>query len=74
MPVTLTISAESVEEFDTFLARFARSGAVAASAIMPEIAHTPAAQEAAAAADYPARPGWYLRARNPRCTAGRQRY
>lgn len=47
MPVTLTISAESVEEFDTFLARFARSGAVAASAIMPEIAHTPAAQEAA---------------------------
>lgn len=51
MPVTLTISAESVEEFDTFLARFARSGAVAASAIMPEIAHTPAAQEAAAAAE-----------------------
>lgn len=36
MPVTLTISAESVEEFDTFLARFA---------------HTPAAQEAAAAAE-----------------------
>lgn len=51
MPVTLTISAESVEEFDTFLARFARSGAVASSAIMPEIAHTPAAQEAAAAAE-----------------------
>ena len=51
MPVTLTISAESVEEFDTFLARFARSGAAASSAIMPEIAHTPAAQEAAAAAE-----------------------
>lgn len=51
MPVTLTISAESVEEFDTFLARFARSGAVASSAIMPEIAHTPAAQEAVAAAE-----------------------
>lgn len=51
MPISLTISAESVEEFDTFLARFARSGAVAANAIMPEIAHTPAAQEAAAAAE-----------------------
>ncbi len=51
MPVTLTISAESVEEFDTFLARFARSGVVAASAIMPEIAHTPAAQEAVAATE-----------------------
>lgn len=51
MPVTLTISAESVEEFDTFLSRFARSGAAASSAIMPEIAHTPAAQEAAAAAE-----------------------
>lgn len=51
MPVTLTISAESVEEFDTFLSRFARSGAAASSAIMPEIAHTLAAQEAAAAAE-----------------------
>lgn len=51
MPVTLTISAESVEEFDTFLARFARSGAVASSAIIPEIAHTPAAQEAVAVAE-----------------------
>lgn len=51
MPVTLTISAESVEEFDTFLSRFARSGAAASSAIMPEIAHTPAAQEAAAATE-----------------------
>ena len=51
MPVTLTISAESVEEFDTFLARFARSEVVTSSAIMPEIAHTPTAQEAAAAAE-----------------------
>lgn len=51
MPVTLTISAESVEEFDTFLSRFARSGAAASSAIMPEIAHTSAAQEAAAATE-----------------------
>jgi hypothetical protein len=49
MPVTLTIHAESVEEFDTFLQRFSRSGATAA--IMPEIAHTPAAQEAVAAAE-----------------------
>lgn len=49
MPINLTISADSVQEFDTLLARFARPGA--AAAIMPEIAHTPAAQEAAAAAE-----------------------
>lgn len=49
MPINLTISADSVQEFDTLLARFARSGATAA--IMPEIAHTPAAQEAVAAAE-----------------------
>lgn len=47
MPINLTISADSVQEFDTLLARFARPGA--ADAIMPEIAHTPAAQEADAA-------------------------
>ena len=47
MPIRLEIHAESVSEFDELIARFARSGAVAASAIMPEIAHTPAAQEAA---------------------------
>lgn len=51
MPIRLEIHAESVSEFDELIARFARSGAVAASAIMPEIAHTPAAQEAAAAAE-----------------------
>lgn len=49
MPINLTISADSVQEFDTLLARFARSGATAA--IMPEIAHTPAAQEAVAAVE-----------------------
>lgn len=49
MPINLTISADSVQEFDTLLARFSRSGATAA--IMPEIAHTPAAQEAVAAAE-----------------------
>lgn len=49
MPINLTISADSVQEFDTLLARFARPGATAA--IMPEIAHTPAAQEAVAAAE-----------------------
>lgn len=48
MPINLTISADSVAEFDTLLARFARSPS---TAIMPEIAHTPAAQEAAAAAE-----------------------
>ncbi len=47
MPINLTISADSVQEFDTLLARFARPGA--ADAVMPEIAHTPAAQEAVAA-------------------------
>lgn len=52
MPINLTISADSVQEFDTLLARFARSGATAA--IMPEIAHTTAAQEAVAVAE-PAR-------------------
>ena len=51
MPIRLEIHAESVSEFDELIARFARSGAVAASAIMSEIAHTPAAQEAAAAAE-----------------------
>lgn len=51
MPIRLEIHAESVSEFDELIARFARSGAVASSAIMPEIAHTPAAQEAAAAAE-----------------------
>ena len=54
MPINLTISAESVQEFDTLLARFARTGVLSA-AIMPEIAHTPAAQEAVAAE--PAKPG-----------------
>lgn len=49
MPINLTISADSVQEFDTLLARFARSGATAA--IMPEIAHTSAAAEAVAAAE-----------------------
>lgn len=49
MPINLTISADSVQEFDTLLARFSRSGATAA--IMPEIAHTPAAAEAVAAAE-----------------------
>lgn len=53
MPINLTISADSVQEFDTLLARFARPGA--ADAIMPEIAHTPAAQEAVATE--PAKPG-----------------
>lgn len=47
MPIRLEIHAESVEEFDTLIARFARSGATAA--IMPEIAHTEPAKEAAAA-------------------------
>lgn len=49
MPIRLNIEAESVEEFDKLIARFSRSGATAA--IMPEIAHTPAAQEAVAAAE-----------------------
>lgn len=44
MPINLTISADSVAEFDTLLARFARPGSN--TAIMPEIAHTAAAQEA----------------------------
>jgi hypothetical protein len=43
MPIRLSIEAETVEEFDTLLARFARSGEV--SPIMPEIAHTAAAAE-----------------------------
>ena len=47
MPIRLEIHAESVSEFDELIARFARSGAVAASAIMPEIAHTSAAAEPA---------------------------
>ena len=47
MPINLTISADSVQEFNTLLARFARPGA--ADAIMPEIAHAFAAQEAVAA-------------------------
>lgn len=51
MPINLTISADSVQEFDTLLARFARPGAT--DAIMPEIAHTPAAAEAVAAAAEP---------------------
>lgn len=41
MPINLTISADSVEEFDTLLARFARSGdtavAAVAAATMPEV-------------------------------------
>lgn len=45
MPINLTISADSVQEFDTLLARFARAP------IMPEIAHTTAAQEAATAVE-----------------------
>lgn len=49
MPINLTISADSVQELDTLLARFARPGA--ADAIMPEIAHTPAEQEAVAVAE-----------------------
>lgn len=48
MPINLTISADSVQEFDTLLARFV---CTPSTAIMPEIAHTPAAQEAAAAAE-----------------------
>lgn len=48
MPINLTISADNVQEFDTLLARFVRTPS---TAIMPEIAHTPAAQEAAAAAE-----------------------
>lgn len=44
MPINLTISADNVQEFDTLLARFVRTPS---TAIMPEIAHTPAAQEAA---------------------------
>lgn len=49
MPIRLEIHAESVSEFDELISRFARSGTVAA--IMPEIAHTPAAQEAVAATE-----------------------
>lgn len=52
MPINLTISADNVQEFDTLLARFVRTPS---TAIMPEIAHTPAAQEAAAAAAEPAK-------------------
>lgn len=48
MPINLTISAETVGEFDELIARFSRSGAAAPSAIMPEIAHTEPAKEAAA--------------------------
>ena len=48
MPINLTISADNVQEFDTLLARFVRTPS---TAIMPEIAQTPAAQEAAAAAE-----------------------
>lgn len=64
MPIRLEIHAESVSEFDELIARFARSGSTAASAIMPEIAHTPAAAEAAAAAE-PA-PKGNARSRKPK--------
>lgn len=46
MPISLTITADGVAEFDELLARFNHARATAA--IMPEIAHTPAAQEAVA--------------------------
>lgn len=65
MPINLTISADSVQEFDTLLARFARPGA--AEAIMPELkvgaATLPATQDAAE----PARPS---RARKNKDDAG----
>ena len=51
MPINLTISAETVGEFDELIARFSRTGAAAPSAIMPEIAHTEPAKEAAAAVE-----------------------
>lgn len=63
MPIHLTIIADSVDEFDTLLARFAKPSPVAA-ATMPEIAHTPAAQEAAVAAE-PA-PKGNARSRKPK--------
>lgn len=64
MPINLTISADNVQEFDTLLARFVRTPS---TAIMPEIAHTPAAQEAAAAAE-PA-PKGNARSRKPKDVA-----
>lgn len=46
MSIHLTITADSVPEFDALLARFAAPAALTTS-IMPEIAHTPAAVAAA---------------------------
>lgn len=63
MSIHLTITADSVDEFDTLLARFAKPSPVAA-AIMPEIAHTPAAVEAVATAE-PA-PKGNARSRRPK--------
>ncbi len=58
MPIRLEIHAESVTEFNELIARFAGNTMTAAAAIMPEIAATPAAQEAAAAvAEKPATRG-----------------
>lgn len=65
MPINLTISADSVQEFDTLLARFARSDANASAAIMPEIAHTSAAQEAVAAAEPAKGKGRTTKAKEP---------
>jgi hypothetical protein len=53
MPIRLEIHAESVTEFNELIARFAGNTMTAAAAIMPEIAATPAAQEAVAATDKP---------------------
>lgn len=49
MPISLTITADGVAEFDELLARFNHARATQAN--MSEIAHTPAAQEAVAAAE-----------------------
>jgi len=61
MPINLTISADNVQEFDTLLARFVRTPS---TAIMPEIAHTPAAVEAVVATE--AAPKGNARSRKPK--------
>lgn len=51
MPINLTISADSVQEFDTLLARFMTPTQRVIAQVMPETAANPAAQEAVAAAE-----------------------
>lgn len=58
MPIRLSIEAESVEEFDTLIARFSRLGETAiAAATMPEVRAAAAEAEKPAPAAKPARKG-----------------